>query len=201
MAKDISTEQKIAEAAERVFMVKGIAGARMQEIADAAGINKALLHYYFRSKEKLFDHVFDQVFNEFVGGLRTIFDEDEPIESQIRTFIRKYLEIFDLKPDMPLFIQTEIYRNPALQKRFTFLESVFPEEKLRNAIQAKIDAGEWHPIRVSDFLTNLIALSVYPYLARPMLQKAFGMDDPGYEQYLKEREEFVFEFLMRGLRT
>ena len=201
MAKDTSTEQKIAEAAERVFLVKGIAGARMQEIADAAGINKALLHYYFRSKEKLFDYVFQRVFQEFVDTLREVFSENEPIENQIRAFIARYLRIFEEKPDIPLFIQTELYRNPKLIEQFTFMESVFPVNALREVIRAKIEQGEWRHIRVADFLVNLIGLCVYPYLAKPLLQRAFQMPEDAYDNYLKQREDAVYEFFMSGLRV
>ncbi|HAA11141.1 MAG TPA: hypothetical protein DCE41_05325 [Cytophagales bacterium] len=201
MAKDSTTEQLIADTAEKVFLEKGIAGARMQEIADAAGINKALLHYYFRSKDKLFEYVFDRVFQDFVMRLRTVFEEELPIEGQIRVFISRYIQIFDRKPGMPLFIQTELYRNPDLIKRFTFLQSVFPADYIRKEIAKKVEVGEWRPIRVSDFLTNLIGLCVYPYLAQPLLQHAFSMNDSDYQGFLENRAETIYTFFLQGLRT
>ncbi|MEL6535872.1 MAG: TetR/AcrR family transcriptional regulator [Bacteroidota bacterium] len=201
MAKDSTTEQVIADAAERVFLEKGISGARMQEIADAAGINKALLHYYFRSKNKLFEYVFDRVFQDFVARLKSVFEDGNPIEVQVQTFIRQYVQIFDRKPDMPLFIQTELYRNPELINRFTFLQSVFPADYLRKEIAIKVEAGEWRPIRVSDFLTNLIGLCVYPYLAKPLLQHAFEMEDADYQFFLDNRIESVYAFFLQGLRV
>lgn len=201
MAKDNTTETKIAEAAEKVFLQKGIAGARMQEIADAAGINKALLHYYFRNKQTLFDYVFEKVFQTFAEALREVFATEETLEVQIRNFIQRYLQIFEEKPGIPLFIQTELYRNPQLVERFTLLESVFEAQNLRKRIAQKVSEGEWKHIRVADFLTNLIGLCVYPYLAQPLLQRAFQMDESEYHNFLIARENTVYRFFIDAVRA
>ena len=96
MVKEESTEQKILDAARTIFMRKGLNGARMQEIADEAGINKALLHYYFRSKDKLFYAIFKEAFNILIPYVSAVFNSDESIEIKLTRLAEKYIDILEI---------------------------------------------------------------------------------------------------------
>lgn len=109
---DASTEQRILSAAKKVFISKGMAGARMQDIADAAGINKALLHYYFRSKEKLFEMIFKEVVKEFLPKINLIFESDKNLFEKIDMFCTEYIEQIRKTPYLPVFILNEINQQP-----------------------------------------------------------------------------------------
>src|SRR3954463_1613260 len=110
--KDIPPEQKILEAAKQVFFDKGMHGARMQDIADKAGINKAMLHYYFRSKEKLFEKIFTEVAGHFLPRIATILASENSVLEKIDTFCAEYISQVMQTPYVPIFILNEINRQP-----------------------------------------------------------------------------------------
>ena len=112
MDKIENTEEKILEAAKQVFQIKGLAGARMQEIADVAGINKALLHYYFRTKEKLFTVIFRFALKELQPQVIGILNSDLSLEDKIRAFVEKYLNIIKKNPSLPQFVINQLNQNP-----------------------------------------------------------------------------------------
>src|ERR1700761_3412710 len=107
MVDNLNTENQIFEAALKVFHKKGLAGARMQEIADEAGINKSMLHYYFRSKEQLFSQVFLQSFKKFMGSVLPILNEPNTWEEKIPLVIDHYVNVLQSNPDLPLFVINE----------------------------------------------------------------------------------------------
>lgn len=110
--RDQSTEEKILLAARKVFLNKGMDGARMQDIADEAGINKALLHYYFRSKDKLFEHIFLEVASSMLPRIFTIFQSDDPLFVKIEKFCETYISQEIKTPYVPIFILNEVNRQP-----------------------------------------------------------------------------------------
>ena len=112
MAKEQNTEDKIVNAAKRVFIQKGMDGARMQEIATEAGINKALLHYYFRTKAKLFDQVFSIVFKDIFEVLEMAVMKELSFEEFLEQFISEYIALLKRKPYIPQFVIHELNRNP-----------------------------------------------------------------------------------------
>ncbi len=117
-----SAERKILEASKRIFQRKGMYGARMQEIADEAGINKALLHYYFRSKDKLFDAVFQDAAKSFFSKIRELINVEKPLFEKIEYFVEQYLELLMKNSFIPVFIISEVHQNPDRIKNI-FLES------------------------------------------------------------------------------
>ena len=111
--KKDSTEDKILEAAKNVFVAKGMEGARMQEIADEAGINKALLHYYFRSKEKLFEAIFSKIIQFAFPEITRIAQSNEPFISKIEQVVDAYIDLLIKHPFIPGFIMKELNRDPS----------------------------------------------------------------------------------------
>ena len=112
MEKDRNTEGIVLAAAKKVFILKGMDGARMQEIADEAGINKSLLHYYFRSKEKLFEEIFKDTFAKFIPKIDVLLSSNKSLEDKIKEFVKEYLELLQKNPHLPQFILQELNRNP-----------------------------------------------------------------------------------------
>lgn len=113
-----SAELKIFEAAREVFQSKGLEGARMQEIADKARINKSMLHYYYRSKEKLFEKVYQLSIIKLIPQIASLLNEEIPLELKLRSFSKKYLELIRHNPDIPLFVLHEMNKNPGRMKSF-----------------------------------------------------------------------------------
>ncbi len=110
--KDQTTEEKILVASKKIFLTKGLDGARMQDIADEAGINKAMLHYYFRSKDKLFEHIFTEVAGHFLPKIIAILASEKTVFEKIETFCNEYINQVIQTPYVPIFILNEINKQP-----------------------------------------------------------------------------------------
>ena len=196
--KEKLTEGKIAEAAREVFVEKGMAGARMQEIADRAGINKSLLHYYFRSKEKLFSFVFQKLMNRIGSMLGKIMQEGVSIEDKIKGFVETYIDILLKNPFLPNFILNEITRNPDTIILVFTKASIEPQKFLEPLKNQLIREG--YVIHAHDFVINILSLIIFPIAARPMLEQVlFNGDKKAYKDYIKTRKESILEYVMNAL--
>lgn len=190
-----STEDNILLAARAVFIQKGFDGARMQDIADKAEINKALLHYYFRSKKLLFDKIFGDVFYHFIGTIGDIFRSDDAFRVKIRIVVENYIELLKLHPMIPNFIISEISRNPE-----GFYEMVkgrgFGYHIVFESIKKATDNNEIPTIDARDFLANILSMVVFPVLAGPLMQFAmFENDKDAYDNWLYKRKKTICDYL------
>lgn len=206
MAKNVnpsrsdSTEQKIFDAAHELFVQKGMDGARMQEIADRAGINKALLHYYYRSKEKLYEAVARVILGRAVPVISQLIESEQPLEAKIRNFIDFYIGVISQNPFIPLFIISEINKHPD-----RFFEAILPKELPKpqifmRQVEEEIAAGRIRHIHPKHLLINIISMCVFPFIAKPMARIALGMNSAELRLFLEERKEQVTEFVLASLR-
>lgn len=197
--KDSTTEEKILEAAKEVFMKYGLYGARMQDIADTARINKALLHYYFRSKEKLFDSVFEKALAKYFDQMTVIGDKSLPIKERLMVYVDNLFNFFREYPQMSMFIIKEISINPQM-----FHEKVaklkYDKSLLIPTLQEAIEKGEIPAFDPVMFMINLHSLCAYPFLASPlyklMLQKnGYDWDEDAQRRIKESVKEFIsFKF-------
>lgn len=194
-----STEERIKEAARKVFIRKGLAGARMQEIADEARINKAMLHYYYRSKKHLFRNILDEVMTEFAPRIIGILGQDLPLKEKIDSFVSHYLGMLSANPFIPLFVFTELRDQPQeiIEKLGIKRSGVL--KRLEKQLNREAAAGRIKPITSLHFLTNLISLSIFPFLAQPLLQGIFAMDQQQFEDFIEERKSTIGEFFMAAI--
>lgn len=197
--KEKQTEDKIAEAAREVFVEKGMSGARMQEIADKAGINKSLLHYYFRSKEKLFNFVFAKLTNRIGKMISSTMNERVSVEEKVKQFTETYIDILLKNPFLPNFILNEITRNPdSIVKQFT--ESKVEPIKYLEPLNKQLKT-EGYSIQANDFIINLLSLVIFPIAARPLLQRLiFDGNSHEYKEYIKARKTSIVIFVMNAIK-
>jgi AcrR family transcriptional regulator len=194
----ISSEEKILEAAKTVFHRKGFEGARMQEIADEAGINKALLHYYFRTKQNLFDAVFKAAFREIFTKIFTTVDADIPLEEKLTNLVNEYITFLQKNSYIPGFILAEMNQNP--QKIIDIFKSalVSPSmlfERMRTAVQAEqLDKTDFRELFI-----NLLSLCIFPIVARPMLQSILEFSNEEYDQFIEKRKKDLPVFIMNAI--
>ncbi|SHF90230.1 transcriptional regulator, TetR family [Mariniphaga anaerophila] len=197
--KKDNTEDKILEAAKTVFIKKGMDGSRMQEIADEAGINKALLHYYFRTKQKLFEAIFSRVFKQIFPDLTTFIRSELPIEKKLETFIEKYITLLMKNPFLPAFILKEIHRDP------TFLAAVIKKNGINPTevfamLNNEMEAGRIRKMDPRELLMNILALSIFPVAARPLVQiMLFDNNKKEYTDFLERRKQTVKEFIFNSI--
>ncbi len=203
---EMNTEQKILDAAKDVFQQKGLTGARMQEIADKAGINKALLHYYYRTKDKLFEKVFDIAFSLFIPKVKEMMSGDTPISEKIEFFVENYINLLHKHPYIPGFVISELNRNPQI------LVNIFEKnvglqkndiiQKLDKQINDEVQKGILKPISAHNLMTNVVSLCIFPIVAKPVLKGVlFNNDDKEYKVFLDQRKEFVKEYLINSIKA
>ncbi len=166
----ISTEEKILEAAKEVFMKYGLYGARMQDIADTAGINKALLHYYFRNKEKLFDKVFEGALQKYFQQMEVFSDSSLPIKQRVFNYVDNIIDFYSEYPQMSMFIIKEVSLNPELFKQKVMAAKKIKGGSLISILEDGIEKGEIKKIDVALFVINLQSLCSYPFLAMPLFK-------------------------------
>ena len=205
---DVETEQRILEAARRVFMRRGTAGARMQEIAREAGVNQALLHYYFRTKERLSAAVFQDFASRLFPALIQVLASDAPLEDKVERIVRLYLENLSRQPFLPGYVLSELHHHPErIEQVLGGVAGARPDavmrpliDKLQRDIDARVAAGTLRQIGAEQLIANLISLSIFPFAARPMLSLILRLDDAGFEAFIEQRKRDVPGFVLRGLR-
>lgn len=201
--RDNQAEKAILEAARKVFTQKGFAAARMDEIAREAKINKALLHYYFRSKEKLFDLVFQQRLGEFFSVLATILSKPMPLMEKIAAIIEHDIDMLRSQPDLPIFVMQELAHNPdrmvdaarnVKMGPFTLMKSF--KEQVAEAVAKK----QIRPIDGGQLLINVMSMAIYPFIAKPIIKAVQGMDDNQFDKMLVQRKKEVARFVMDAIK-
>lgn len=197
--KKDNTEEKIIQAARTVFIHKGMDGARMQEIADEAGINKALLHYYFRSKQKLFEAIVTNLFQQIFPETLTLFSEDKTIEDKLSYFIGNYITILLKNPFLPAFVIQEMNRDTQ------FFGSVFTSmgikpELIVKMFKREMEAGKIIKMDPRDLILNILAMCLFPLAAKPLMQlMMFEDNSKAYLQFLEERKTTVTSFVLNAI--
>lgn len=200
------TEKRILEAAQTVFYKKGMDGARMQEIADEAGINKSLLHYYYRSKDRLFEMIFRIAISSFVPQMMNIWDSNKSLFDKIRQFIVKYSEIFRKKPFIPSFVLHELNRHP--KRLVDTMKDVIGDnrnkfiQRLKMQIDEEVNKGIIIPVAPEHLLINMIGLCIFPYVAKPIMKGLFFGDNiKAYNNFLDERKVQVADFIINSIKA
>lgn len=198
--KDQTTEEKILAAARKVFTRDGMAGARMQDIADEAGMNKALLHYYFRNKEKLFETIFKEATMDFLPRMNAIFGADMPLFDKIRTFCSEYITQVVKTPFVPLFLLSEMNKQPG-----QFLKKVWGDQKpdiapMAMQIQQEVAKGTIKPIHPLHLVMNMFGMCVFPFLGKPMIHFMTGMNDAQFYELMEQRKTIIPEFIIEAIK-
>lgn len=194
-----NSEQHILEAARKVFIAKGMEGARMQEIADEAGINKALLHYYFRNKDKLFQAVFLEAFQKFLPQIELLINSELPFLDKLEIFIQNYICIIIENPYIPGFVLHELTRNPQRLAGLLVNKAERMPEFLA-MIQHEIDNGVLKPFDPRQIIINSLALCIFPFVARPITQAVFFANDRDvYDNFLEQRKSAVYDFIRSAI--
>jgi TetR/AcrR family transcriptional regulator len=195
MVESSDTEERILDAAHAVFLRRGTAGARMQEVADEAGVNKALLHYYFRSKDRLARAM------ELLGSEATL-------EEKVRGIVALEVDVLRANPFLPGFVLSELTHHPERIRRL--FETVLGTElgrmgervrgRIGDQLAAGAEAGRLRPMTPEAFLMNLISMVIFPFAARPLLTVLMGVDDGEFDGLMARRKESLPEFFLNAMR-
>ncbi|MCG9970894.1 TetR/AcrR family transcriptional regulator [Christiangramia crocea] len=198
--KDEKTEDQILDAAEKVFQRKGMDGARMQEIANEAGINKAMLHYYYRSKRFLFEAVFSKAFSIIAPEINRVINEDIPLFEKIRKFTHRYIDFIQKHPYIPNFIIQELNRDTdfinALQSK-----KGFPDfRNFQAQVEQEVRDGKIRAIKAEQLFIHLLSLNIFPFLAAPLLKGFLKIDDKTYKDLMEDRKEEIVNIIINYIQ-
>lgn len=185
--KELTTEEKILLSASKVFTEKGFAGTRTRDIAEEAGINLALLNYYFRSKEKLFEQVMKVKMVLLFGQIVPILtNEKNNLEEKIDLVSNKYFEILSKNPNLPLFVLSE------MQKKNSEVKSIIPVNKIfKNSVILKQIKERKPELNPSHFLINFLSMTIFPFITKPVFNTFDLMNETEFQQFVEERKRLV----------
>jgi AcrR family transcriptional regulator len=201
---EIDARTRILDAADAVFVRHGIDGARMQEIADQAQVNKALLHYYFRSKADLAKAVWLRIASSFAPGVFQMLASEISLDEKIDRLVEAYYGTLTKHPYLLVYVVSEAARHPKLVEDF-----YTPERKLaakgmiatlRRQLEEKARAENSVAPSAEQFLVTLLASCLFPFLARPMLTALLGLSPDEFNSFIDKRKRDLPLFFKRALQ-
>ena len=223
---DVATEQRILDAAHTVFLRAGTAGARMQEIADEAGVNKALLHYYFRSKDRLAAAVFKRAAGRIFPAVLQVLSSNAELEDKVERVVHYYLDELSRTPYLAGYVLCELNQHPDRITQYVRAVAAGggedPErvvgtvalgngarkdlrtralDALDKQLRARARAGTLRPISREQFLVNLLSLCVFPFASRPILEAMLGLDQANFRRFIAQRRKELPTFFLRALQV
>jgi len=205
---DADTETRILDAAHRVFMRRGTAGARMTEIAREAGVNHALVHYYFRSKQRLAEAVFRRAIGQFFPAMIGVLASEAPVEDKVRMVAAAQIDMLLKNRYLPGYLLAELNHYPERAEQLLSTMSGTTPATLRarlfgtlgKQLEEAARNGSMRPILPQEFVLNLVSMVVYPFAARPLVMAIMGMDDTTFTAAMEERKREIPAFFLAALR-
>lgn len=205
---DADTESRILDAAHTVFLRRGTAGARMTEIAREAGVNHALLHYYFRSKQRLAEAVFRRAIGQFFPVMIGILGSDAPIEEKVRRVAAAQIDMLLQNRDLPGYLLAELNHYPERASQLlSTMAGTSPSNvrtrlfgTLGEQLEEAAQRGMLQPIDPQAFVLNLVSMVVYPFAARPLVMAIMGLDDAAFDAMMNRRKAELPAFFLAALR-
>jgi AcrR family transcriptional regulator len=201
--KQTNTEQRILESAEEVFLEKGFSGAKTTEIARRAGVNHALIHYYFRSKENLFETIFINKLKLVIRSFEAATQTETPYQDRIRLLIDTHFTLFAGHPKMPLFLINEFLNNPMHLEFLKRKIKAFPSDSFQLFdlhTKRAISEGIIRPIDSKELLTCIFSLIFSIFINKPFTVFVFDWDGSDYTAYVDKRKEEITDFILKSLR-
>ena len=196
-------EQAILRVAERLFLDKGFALTSTTEIAREAGCNQALVHYYFRTKENLFEKIFEQKIRMLISNIFSIDREGGTFEEKLRRKIEAHFEILKKNPKIPFLVINEITTNP---ERIASLRDSIGELPLsvyatfEQDLQKEIAQGRVRETNALDLMFSALSLNLATFLVRPVLQNILGLTDEAMDGFLEHRKEENVKIILQSLK-
>ncbi|WP_395049686.1 TetR/AcrR family transcriptional regulator [Flavobacterium sp.] len=196
----MTTEEKIFNAARVVFQKKGFSGARMQEIADEAGINKAMLHYCFKNKELLFKAVFMNAFSQLAPQINEIFNSEDTVFDKIKKFTHSYISFVMLNPYLPPFVIQEMNNNPEFVMSFLNHANRPNPTVLISQIEKEIANGIIKPANPKQLLLDIFSMTVFPFAAQMMVKGMIQISDAEFNLMMEERKTSIAEQIINSIK-
>lgn len=194
--EDISTEERIKAAARKVFHQKGFAGTRTRDIAEEAGINHAMLNYYFRSKEKLFEMVMMEAMAQFFKGVNLMLnDENTSLDEKIDLIVSNYVDLLLKEPELPTFILNEVRPNPQAFVEQNPIKEALTHSVLTRQYAEAVARGEITEPNLMQAILNVIGLVIFPFIAKPILTSIINIPEEQYKALMLQRKTLIPQWI------
>lgn len=199
MNKDTSTEEKIKEAAKNVFLSKGFEGCTSREIAKAAGMNVALVNYYFRSKGQLFEIIFKAAMEDFMLSMIQVFKTNQTLQEKVRIFIDREYEFLAKHPELPNFIINEMNREEGCSNQHNELFEKIVETGIFNECDKAQAEGKMRKMNLISITLLIMSNCQYPTMAKNLMQSIHTLNEKEYCEHLLQHKTHVTEMLLSYL--
>lgn len=193
----LSTEEKIKKAATKVFTSKGFAATKTRDIAEEADINIASLHYYFRSKENLFEIVIGNTLRQFSNVMDTVLNNNRPLHEKIHLFVERYIDFMRDNTNVAMFIIAESQQNPIMLNKMLANQKTL--NKLEDQLQELSEQEVIRDMHVAHFMVNMVGLTIFPFLAKPLVMQKVEISEEKYDLLLEERKKIVPDMIINHL--
>lgn len=194
------TETKIKEVARRVFLEYGYEGTKIRQIADEAGVNLAMVNYYFRSKEQLFKSIYLETFREFIGRIAVLVNEETPLEVKIWKIVDRYTDFILENPSVPTFILSEMRQDgPAFFQEMK-IKGLIDGSYFRRQLIEEAEKGNIRPVEPIQVIVIIMSNIVFPVMAQPIISYVGSLDTNGFRQFMETRKRMIPEMIMAYLR-
>jgi len=199
--KSTEVRGKIIKTARDLFIKNGLNGTSIRDIANASGTNVAMVNYYFQSKDNLFEVIFKDTFDLLAERVFSAIDSDLPFFDMIRKWVYSYYDTLMEDPQLPIFILNELS-----QRKLTFEEQLRMKNpyqvfaKLAIRINEEEQKGTIRKLPVSDFLLNLVSLSIFPFVFGPVATTFLNLSEKEYKELLENHKEYVVDFIINAIK-
>ncbi|MBN1989486.1 MAG: TetR/AcrR family transcriptional regulator [Bacteroidales bacterium] len=196
-----TTKQKLIDTATALFLEKGVDRVGVREIAATAGINLSLMNYYFRSKEILFETIFEIQIKERAHLLRVILDSEQTLENKIREYVSTYIDVLLDNPLLVSFVMSIVHRSPDTIAKMKVIENLYHTESFMEQLRKESEAGNIKPIDAEQFFLSMISLVLFPFAIQPLIQDRNRINNEQFRTMMRYRKEHVFQALWTSIKN
>jgi AcrR family transcriptional regulator len=201
MKEELDTQNRIKEAAKHVFLKQGFDGAKIRQIAEEAGVNVALVNYYFRSKEQLFKSIYRESFSVLFGKIIVLLNEETPLEVKIWKIVDRYTDLIMENPLMPMFVLSENREEGNMLFKDLNVREVIHNAYFTRQIREEIQKGNIREVDPLQVIFSIMGNVVFPFLAKPIVSYIGDLDQEGFRKFMEERKKIVPEMIMAYLKS
>ncbi|MFP4287866.1 MAG: TetR/AcrR family transcriptional regulator [Bacteroidota bacterium] len=201
MTKNKNTEQKIFDAATKLFIEKGVDRTSVRDIASKAGINLALMNYYFRSKENLFDSIFTKLVEENTRDLMAILNADMPLEEKITKYVDAYIDMLIENPLLVSFFLSIIHRSREKITEMNVISNLYSTEKFASQMFEEEKKGTIRKTDPSHFFVDMISMITFPFAIKPLIMHKNEMSDQDFKHFIHDRKKTIPEMLIKSIKV
>jgi len=200
MVKSKNTEQKIIEAATELFLEKGVDRTSVREIANKAGINLALMNYYFRSKENLFDAIFSMLLKKNTKPLINILDSELPLEEKIVRYVEAYIDMLSENPLLVSFVMAIVHRSKDKITEIAAINNLYSTPKFAQELYESGQSGKIKPTSPTQFFVDMLSLITFPFAIKMLIMDKTGYTEEEFQSFIAERKKRIPEMLLANIR-